>query len=179
MVVDSIRVNTQNYQRVLILKEKSADRSIPIWIGSSEAEAITLKIQGVTRPRPLSHDLIFSIISALTASIDYVILTNLKGETFFAKIVLNAGGKAIEVDSRPTDAIALAVKAGVPIYAEETLLDESGLVLDPETGRPLDGLEQAEGANKKIVSEDELKRLSAFKDFIDKTDLEDFGKGKK
>jgi bifunctional DNase/RNase len=178
LIVDSIRVNTQNYQRVLILKEKNAERSLPIWIGQAEADAIAIKIQGIAKSRPLSHDLMYSIISALTASLDYVLLNDIKGETFYAKIALNSGGKAVEIDCRPSDAIALAVRAGVPIYAEEAVMNESGMILDQETGKPALPTESKEGASEKKVSDDELKRLSAFRDFIDKADLDDLGKNK-
>jgi uncharacterized protein len=173
MVVESIRVSIQNYQRVIILKEKTGERCLPIWIGPTEADAIAMKIQGVTLQRPLTHDLMYSIISALTASVDFILLNDIEGDTFYAKIMLNANGKTIEIDSRPSDSIALAVRAGVQIYAEEAVLNNAGMILDKETGKPI----PPEAGGKKI-GEEELKRLSAFRDFIDKTDLDNLDKHK-
>jgi bifunctional DNase/RNase len=178
MVVDSIRVSLMNYQRVVILKEKASERYLPIWIGPAEADAIAVKVQGVSVPRPLTHDLLYSIIVALGASIYSVLLSDLKNDTFYAKIVFNAGDRKMEVDSRPSDALALAVRAGVPIYAEEAVLDKGGIILDKETGKPISPGKELEGANKKEVSEDELKKMSAFRDFIDKLDLNDLDKHK-
>ena len=178
MVIDSIRVSTMNYQRVVILKEKAAERYLPIWIGSAEADAIAVKLQGVNVPRPLTHDLLYSIIAALGASINFVLLSDLKNDTFYAKIVFNAGSRKLEVDSRPSDALALAVRAGVPIYADEAVLDKGAIMLDKETGKPISPGKELEGANEKEVSEDELKKMSAFRDFIDKLDLNDLDKHK-
>ncbi len=178
MVIDSIRVSTMNYQRVVVLKEKAADRYLPIWIGSAESDAIAVKLQGVIVPRPLTHDLLYSIIAALGVSINFVLLSDLKSDTFYAKIVFNTGSKKIEVDSRPSDALALAVRAGVPIYVEEAVLEKGAVMLDKETGKPISPGKELEGANGKEVSEDELRRMPAFRDFIDKLDLNDLDKHK-
>jgi bifunctional DNase/RNase len=178
MVVDSIRVSLMNYQRVVILKEKASERYLPIWIGPAEADAIAVKVQEVSVPRPLTHDLLYSIITALGASTNSVLLSDLKNDTFYAKIVLNSGDRKMEVDSRPSDALALAVRAGVPIYAEEAVLDKGGILLDKETGKPVSPGKELEGANEKEVSEDELKKMSAFRDFIDRLDLNDLDKHK-
>ena len=89
MTIDSIRVSLMNYQRVVILKEKMAERYLPIWIGPAEADAIAVKLQGVDVPRPLTHDLLHSVIDALGANINSIIVSELKGDTFFAKILLN------------------------------------------------------------------------------------------
>jgi hypothetical protein len=174
MTLDSIRVSLMNYQRVVILKEKIADRYLPIWIGPAEADAIAVKLQGVTVPRPLTHDLLHSVIDALGATINSVIISDLKSDTFYAKIILNVDGMQMEVDSRPSDALALAVRAEVPIYAEEAVLDKASILLDKETGKPLS--EQGETGGK--VSEEEMKRMSAFRDFINTLDLDDFDKRK-
>jgi bifunctional DNase/RNase len=178
MVIDSIRVSLMNYQRVVILKEKTADRYLPIWIGPSEADAIAVKLQGVSVPRPLTHDLLRSVIDTLGASINSIVVCDLKNDTFFAKIALDVDGGQIEVDSRPSDALALAVRVGAPIYVEELVLDKAGILLDKETGKPI--FEESEKIDKegKKVSEEELKRLSAFRDFIDTLDWEDFDKRK-
>ncbi len=180
MAIDSIRVSLMNYQRVVILKEKDAERYLPIWIGPAEADAIAVKLQGVTVPRPLTHDLLQSVIDSLGATVNSIIVSDLKNDTFYAKIILNVDGGAVEVDSRPSDALALAVRVGVPIYAEETVLSQAGIFLDKETGKPVTpekGGGKAEGGGKS-VSEEEMKRLSAFQDFINTLDLDDFDKRK-
>jgi len=179
MIIDSIRVSLMNYQRVVILKEKAADRYLPIWIGPAEADAIAVKLQDVTVPRPLTHDLLRSVIDALGATINSIIVSELKNDTFYAKIILNVDGGQMEVDSRPSDALALAVRAGVPIYAEEVVLDKAGILLDKETGKPVpQSKETGEAGEVKKVSEEELRRMSAFRDFIDSLDFDDFDKRK-
>ena len=182
MTIDSIRVSLMNYQRVVILEEKGTEdeevvkRYLPIWIGPAEADAIAVKLQSVTVPRPLTHDLLRSVIDALGATITSIIVSDLKNDTFYAKIILNVDGGQIEVDSRPSDALALAVRADAPIYAEEEVLDKAAILLDKETGKPIPS-EKGEAGGKR-VSEEELGRLSAFRDFIDTLDWEDFDKRK-
>jgi bifunctional DNase/RNase len=179
MTIDSIRVSLMNYQRVVILKEKDSDRYLPIWIGPAEADAIAVKLQDVTVPRPLTHDLLRSVIDALGATISSIIVSELKNDTFYAKIILSVDGGQMEVDSRPSDALALAVRADVPIYAEEVVLDKAGILLDKETGKPIpqEG-ETGEAGEGKKVSEEEIRKMSAFYDFINTLDLEDFDKRK-
>ncbi len=180
MTIDSIRVSLMNYQRVVILKEKMAERYLPIWIGPAEADAIAVKLQGVTVPRPLTHDLLNSVIDALGATINSIIVSDLNNDTFFAKIILKVDGGQVEVDSRPSDALALAVRAEAPIYVEETVLDKASILLDKETGKPIRE-EMGEGGvvgKGKKVSEEEMKQMSAFCDFINTLDLEDFDKRK-
>lgn len=178
MTIDSIRVSLMNYQRVVILKEKMADRYLPIWIGPAEADAIAAKLQGVSVPRPLTHDLLRSVIDALGASVHSVIVNDLKNDTFYAKITLDVDGGQMEVDSRPSDALALAVRVEAPVYVEESVLDKAGILLDKETGRPIS--EEGDRVDKggKKVSEEEMRKLSAFSDFIDTLDWEDFDKRK-
>ena len=159
MTIDSIRVSLMNYQRVVILKEKMARRYLPIWIGPAEADAIAVKLQGVNVPRPLTHDLLSSVIGSLGATIDSIIVNDLKSDTFYAKIILNIDGEQIEIDSRPSDALALAVRADVPIYADEAVLDKAGILLDEETGKPvLEEKEEVDVKDKK-VSKEEMKRM--------------------
>ena len=174
MIIDSIRVSLMNYQRVVILKEKVAERYLPIWIGPAEADAIAVKLQEVTVPRPLTHDLLHSVIDNLGATVNSIIISDLKSDTFYAKILLTVNGGQMEIDSRPSDAMALAVRAEVPIFAEEVVLDKAGILLDKETGKPV---LPVEGEGKK-VSEEELKRMSAFYDFINTLDMDDFDKRK-
>lgn len=178
MVVDSIRVSLMNYQRVVILKEKETNRYLPIWIGASEADAIAVKLQGVNVARPLTHDLIPTMVDALGAKINSIVVSDLKNDVFFAKIVLNVNGGQTEIDSRPSDAIALAVRVQVPIYAEETVLDRAGIWLDKETGKivPDEGDKPKEEGRK--PTEEEMKKMSAFYDFINTLDLDDFDKRK-
>lgn len=178
MTVDSIRVSLMNYQRVVILKEKASERYLPIWIGPAEADAIAVKLQGVNVPRPLTHDLLCSVIDALGATVHSIIVSDLKNDTFYAKIIVNVEGEQLEVDSRPSDALALAVRADVSIYVEEAVLDKAGILLDRETGKPITTEGEVVDADGTKVSEDELKKMSAFHDFINTLDLEDFDKRK-
>ncbi len=179
MTIDSIRVSLMNYQRVVILKEKLADRYLPIWIGPAEADAIAVKLQGVDVPRPLTHDLLRSVIDALGARVNSVVVSDLKNDTFYAKITLDVDGGQMEIDSRPSDALALAVRLEAPIYVDESVLDKAGILLDRETGKPVSEKEagKAESEGNK-VSEEEMKRMSAFRDFLDTLDLTDFDKRK-
>jgi len=167
-----------NYQRVVMLKEKATERYLPIWIGPAEADAIAVKLQGVTVPRPLTHDLLRTVINTLGATINSIIVSDLKNDTFFAKIIFDVDGGQMEVDSRPSDALALAVRAEVPIYAEEVVLDKASILLDKETGKPITQEKETGEADGKQVSEEELKQMSAFYDFINTLDLEDFNKRK-
>jgi bifunctional DNase/RNase len=177
MTIDSIRVSLMNYQRVVILKEKEAERYLPIWIGPAEADAIAVKLQDVKLPRPLTHDLLCSIIDALGANINFILVTELRNDTFYAKIMVNVGDNQLEIDSRPSDAIALAVRVKVPIYVEELVLDRAGIIFDRETGKPVPADSEASDRGGK-PDEEELRRLSAFTDFINTLDLGDLDKGK-
>lgn len=176
MTIDSIRVSLMNYQRVVILKEKEADRYLPIWIGPAEADAIAVKLQDVSVPRPLTHDLLGNVIGQLGGTVQSIIVHDLTNDTFFAKIILGVDGRTIEVDSRPSDAIALAVRAKVPIFAEEMVLSKAAIFLDKETGKPISTAETTPAGEPKPVDEAEIKRMSAFTDFIDTLDLGDLGK---
>jgi hypothetical protein len=180
MVVDSIRVSLMNYQRVVILKEKDTNRYLPIWIGAAEADAIAVKLQGVSVPRPLTHDLLQSMVGALGAKIQSIVVNDLKNDTFFAKIMLAVDGNQMEIDSRPSDAIALAVRAQAPIFADESVLERAGIWLDKETGKLLpDETEPQKKTEGKKVNEEEMKKkASAFYDFINTMDLDDFDKRK-
>ncbi len=178
MAIDSIRVSLMNYQRVVILKEKAAERYLPIWIGPSEADAIAVKLQGASVPRPLTHDLLHSVIDALGATLDSIIVSDLKNDTFYAKLILNVDGAQLEIDCRPSDALALAVRVEAPVYTEEIVLEKAGILLDKETGKPLSSEGDTAEAEGKQPSEEELRKMSAFHDFINTLDLEDFDKRK-
>jgi bifunctional DNase/RNase len=112
VLIDSIRVSLMNYQRVVILKERGAERYLPIWIGSPEADAIAVRLQDVSVPRPLTHDLLGSVINTLGAEVDRVVVTDLNADTFYAKLVLRTPNGESLVDCRPSDAIAIAVRGG-------------------------------------------------------------------
>ncbi len=178
MTIDSIRVSLMNYQRVVILKETMTDRYLPIWIGPAEADAIAVKLQGVSVPRPLTHDLLSSVIDALGASVNSIVVSDLQNDTFYAKIILNIDGGQMEVDSRPSDALALAVRLEAPIYVEESVLDKAGILLDKETGKPIAEEQDVTDKKGKKVSEEEMKKMSAFRDFLDTLDMDDFDKRK-
>ena len=174
MSIEGIRVSLMNYQRVVILKEKDADRYLPIWIGPAEADAIAVRLQEVAVARPLTHDLLRSVLDALGATVEYILVNDLANDTFFARIMLQVDGKSLEIDSRPSDAIALAVRAQVPIFADETVLEKAGVKLDQE-GQPLESLTGGPEPTKE-VSPEELEKLSPFRDVIEGLDLEDFEK---
>ena len=178
MTIDSIRVSPMNYQRVVILKEKDADRYLPIWIGPAEADAIAVKLQDLSVPRPLTHDLLRTVIDTLGGSVKHILVSDLQNDTFYAKITIQANGVSKEIDCRPSDAVALAVRAQVPIFVEESVMDKAGILLDKETGKPIipEEREAQQRDQPPEVKEEELRRMSAFTDFIDTLDLEDFGK---
>ena len=177
MVVESVRVNLQTYQRVVVLKEKGADRYLPIWIGNNEADAIVIQLQNVPVPRPQTHDLLKAVVANLGGKVSRIVVTDLADDVFFATISIELGGRQFDVDSRPSDAIALAVRVQAPIFAEDKVLEKAGVALDTETAEG--GESEEKPAGQKEVKEDELKKLSAFRDFINTLDLDDLGKAGK
>lgn len=155
MVVESVRVHMLSSQHVVILKQSERDRYLPIWIGPSEANAIAMRLQGLSAERPLTHDLLVSVLAALGASISRVVVTHVIDGTFHARLYLeNASGDESEVDSRTSDAIAVAVRTGSPIYVDERVLDEAGV--EPDASE--------EG-------EDE-ERLAVFREFVNSLDVD-------
>ena len=177
MAIDSIRVSLMNYQRVVILKQKDGDKYLPIWIGPHEADAIAVKLRDVSVARPMTHDLMGEIIAAMGASLRHIVVTDLQDDTFYAKLTLDANGGSLEVDSRPSDAIALAVRTKVPIYVEEAVLDKAGIELDKETEQALAEGDKQGAPEGKAMEEDELRKMSAFKDFIEGLNLDDLERG--
>jgi hypothetical protein len=174
MVIDSIRVSIVNYQqRVVILRVKETSRYLPIWIGPSEADSIALKLQDVVVPRPLTHDLLRSVITTLGAVVSRIVVSDLNDDTFYAKIILQVNETTMEIDSRPSDAIALAVRTDAPIFAYDAVIEKAGVEMDGE-GRPLP--RDDDERNSRPVREEELKSLSAFTDFIETLNLDDLGK---
>ncbi|MCL0037068.1 bifunctional nuclease family protein [Dehalococcoidia bacterium] len=135
MSVESIRA--KNHQRVVILREKDTQRCLPIWVEPAQADAITSKLEGVISPRPLTHDVMESIITKLGARVNSVVVNDLQNDTFYARLILDVKGQLLEVDSRPSDAMAIAIRTDAPIYVEEGVLDRAGILIDSETGEPI------------------------------------------
>jgi uncharacterized protein len=174
MVVESVRVHMLSSRHVVILKETERERYLPIWIGPWEASAIAMKLQGLAPERPLTHDLFATALEELGVRIDRVVISALAEETFHARLFLEFAGREVEVDSRPSDALALAVRSGVRIYAAEEVLDQAGLGGDGgigeegEEGEPGAALEST---GEKIVDP----RLDVFRDFVNSLDIEGGG----
>ena len=179
MVIDSIRVSLVNYQRVVILKQKDLGRYLPIWIGPAEADAIAVRLQDISAPRPLTHDLLQSVILELGAKVECVVVSGLDHDTFFAQIHLSVGDETLEIDSRPSDALALAVRAEVPVYVEDDVLERAGVELDGDGGAIV-GNEESKARLEATapLDESELQNLSAFQEFVDSLDMDDIGGGK-
>jgi bifunctional DNase/RNase len=160
VTIDSIRVSLMSQHRVVILKD--SESVLPaIWIGAWPTPSI--EVQGVEVARPFTHDLLKSAIHQLGAKIKSVLINDLHNEVFYAQIILDVNGHRMEIDSRPSDALALAVRAKVPIYVNETVMDKAAIT--PEE-------DMSEG-----VSDDKLKS-SPFRDLIDGLNLDDFGEEK-
>jgi bifunctional DNase/RNase len=154
--VDSIRASLMSEHRVVILKDLETERFLPIWIGRYEAEAIAIRLQNIDVPRPLTHDLLRNAIGELGGKISHILVNDLRNDTFYAKISVSLNGQTVEIDSRPSDAIALAVRSGATIYVEEDVMARAGIVPEDDVTESAD--------------EDEL---SVFRDFIDTLDLDD------
>src|SRR5438105_52149 len=171
MTVESVRINLATQQRVVILKSTKQERYLFIWIAHPEAYAIAVELQGTTSPRPLTHDLLKNVITELGAKIVSIVISDLIDEIYYARIVLDVAGRHVEVDSRPSDAIALAVRAKTPIYVEESVLDRAGVALEQ-------GEEQQSSKSKSESKQDtESDNLDAYRDFINSLDaLDEFGK---
>ncbi len=175
-VVESIRVSLVTQQRVVFLKEVSGERHLPIWIGPFEAEAIALELQSLPARRPLPYDLLKTIILDLGARVNRIEVTDLTDDVFYAKIVLEANGRQLPIDSRPSDAIALGVRTKVPILIAESVFDKAGVVLGADEEEDESEGEIAEGVPSAPINEE---KLSAFRDFINSLDIDDLGKGTK
>jgi uncharacterized protein len=166
MVVESVRVHMLSSQHVVILKESDRDRYLPIWIGPWEANAIAMRLQGLTPERPLTHDLFATALEELGVHIQQVVIADLADETFHARLFLETNGRTIEVDSRPSDALALAVRAGVRIFAAEAVLNRAAV--EPESRSP--GSLELTGELGPMGLVDP--RLDVFRDFVNSLDAE-------
>jgi bifunctional DNase/RNase len=161
VVIDSIRVSLMSQHRVVILKEANAERFLSIWIGPYEAEAITVSLQELEVSRPLTHDLLRNLLAALGVEVKRVDITELRDDVFHANIILNANGRELSIDSRPSDALALAVRVHVPIFVSEAVMEEAATVPEKEVS----GEEDKEEASQE--------RLEVFKDFLEGLDMDD------
>jgi bifunctional DNase/RNase len=160
MHLAAVRVEMATNTPILLLQETGdGHRTLPIYIGPSEAQAIAQALQRVVTPRPMTHDLMRDLLTDLEATVDFVVITELRDRTFYAEIRLTSGGRQHSVSARPSDAVALAVRTSSTIFAEEALLDAEGVVLQAED-------EAVEGETDDLVSQ--------FKEFIDGISPEDF-----
>jgi len=168
--IDSIRVHLMTPQRLVVLKQVASERYLPIWVGPYEAEAITVALQEVEMARPLTHDLLKNVFQAFNARIKRVEIVKLQEDIFYGNIVADVDRREIHVDSRPSDAIAIAVRAHVPILVHPSVMDAAGIV--PEQDMPESAPLTKKDASAPLVEEGS-DRLSIFKDFIDKLDIDD------
>jgi hypothetical protein len=158
MVIYGVSFDMVGKQPIVLLKTIDGNKFLPIWIGHPEAAAILMKLQGATTPRPMTHDLIGEMINELDAQCARVSVTELKDNTFFASITLRVNGQEVEIDSRPSDALAVAVRTSAPIFAAEDVIQESAIEFEHET-------------------EDTEEVVDQFKRFLDDVTPEDFASG--
>lgn len=155
MEVLGVRVELPSNQPIVLLREQDGERHLPIWIGGAEATAIATALEGVTPPRPLTHDLMRAVLDAVGASATRVVITEMRDSVFYADLALDISGREVHVSSRPSDAIALAVRTGTPVYALESVLEDAGVVFEEEG------------------SEDE-EEVARFRKFLEEATIEDF-----
>jgi bifunctional DNase/RNase len=173
-MIDSIRVSLMSQQRIVILREKNAERYLPIWIGVYEAESITIALQEVEVARPLTHDLMTNLFRQLDAHILRVEVVSLKDDTFFGNIVVEKDGQSLNIDSRPSDALAIAVRAHVPVLVSRSVMDTAGIVPEEDIQEKVDQAEapKAEGGGRGEEEGSGDERLSIFSDFLERLDLD-------
>ena len=167
--IDSVRVHLMTPQRLVILKQANSERYLPIWVGPYEAEAITVALQEVEMSRPLTHDLLKSVFTAFDAQVKRIEIVKLLNDIFYANIVAEVGGREIQIDARPSDAIALSVRAHVPILVHQSVMDEAGIMPDEDMSEDRETPQRSEPAP---LSEEGTERLSIFEDFLGKLDLD-------
>jgi bifunctional DNase/RNase len=163
VTVDSIRVSLISQHRVVVLREVDSDRYLPIWIGPFEADAITIALQGVDIPRPLTHDLLKRVIDEVGGNVSHIFVSDLRDDTFYARIVMDVNGRHAEIDSRPSDAIALAVRAKVPVYVVEDVMERAG-VEPSEHEEPV--------GEEAVLTPEEEEKLDIFREFVETLDLD-------
>lgn len=167
--IDSVRVHLMTPNRLVVLKQVNSERYLPIWVGPYEAEAITIALQEVEMSRPLTHDLLKNVFNSLNARVIRVEIVKLENDTFFGTIVAEMDGKEIRVDSRSSDAIALAVRAHVSILVHASVMDQASIV--PEEDIPEEGSRSGRGEPAPL-SKEGAERLSVFENFFDKIDFD-------
>jgi bifunctional DNase/RNase len=170
VVIDSIRVHLMAPQRVLVLKQVNAARYLTIWVGPYEAEAITIALQEVEVARPLTHDLLKNIFTTFNARITRIEIVKLENDIFYGNIIAETEMGEMRIDSRPSDAIAIAVRAHVPILVHMDVMDAAGM--SPEQDMPAEPTAPEQKESPAPLSDDANDRLSVFKDFIDKLDID-------
>jgi bifunctional DNase/RNase len=170
VVIDSIRVHLMAPQRVLVLKQVNAARYLTIWVGPYEAEAITIALQEVEVARPLTHDLLKNIFTSFNARITRIEIVKLEKDIFYGNIVADTDAGEIRIDSRPSDAIAIAVRTHVPILVHMDVMEEAGM--SPEQDMPAEPTPPPQREAPAPLSDEANDRLSIFKDFIDKLDID-------
>ena len=176
LVVESLKINNVG-QRVVILKQESGSMYLAIWIATAEADSIAIRLQKIDIPRPLTHDLLCNSISKLDGNIEKVIISDIKNDTFYAKIIVYRSGKIIELDSRPSDAISIALQANVHIYCEESVLEKAGFKkkeIDDDLSKDKTNKKKSKEMNSRLpLGEKERKSLSVFESFIDTLDIDE------
>ena len=167
--IDSVRVHLMTPQRLVVLKQIGSERYLPIWVGPYEAEAITVALQEVEMIRPLTHDLLKNVFGAFNARIKRIEIIKLQNEIFYGSIVAEVDGREVNVDSRPSDAIALSVRAHVPILVHYSVMEEAGIVPEQDVSEESEEIEKTEPAP---LSEEGTERLSVFEDFLEKLEFD-------
>ena len=167
--IDSVRVHLMTPNRLVVLKQVNAERYLPIWVGPYEAEAITIALQEVEMSRPLTHDLLKNVFNALNARIVRVEVIKLENDTYFGTIVADVSGSEVRVDSRSSDAIALAVRAHVPILVHPSVMEQASI--SPEQDMP-EQTAEPEKSEPAPLTKEGVERLSVFENFLDKLDFD-------
>jgi bifunctional DNase/RNase len=175
-VVDSVRISLTNAQRIIMLKQVDAERYLPIWIGPYEAESITIALQEIEVSRPQTHDLIRNILTAMDARLSRIEIISLKEDVYYGRLVIEAPEKTLQVDARPSDAIALAVRYHAPIQVVAAILEKAGI--HPERDLLIDEIleESSPTPGELGAKPDDTKdnsRLSVFEDFLEGLDIDD------
>jgi bifunctional DNase/RNase len=173
VMIDSIRVSLTNQQRIVLLRELDSEHFLPIWIGPYEAESITIALQEIEIARPQTHDLLIRALDQLKARLIRVEIVALRGDVFYGNLVIEANKETIYVDSRPSDSIALAVRAHVPILVSKEILTTAGVT--PERDIQNDTEDEAQSVLDMEEGKASKKRLSVFEDFLQNAHLDDEG----
>ena len=171
VIIESLRVSLTNQHRIVVLRERDGERHLPIWIGQFEAESITLALQEIEVARPQTHDLLRNAIHALNGRLVRIEIVSLRDDVFYGNLIIEVNGETVHVDSRPSDAIALAIRCRVPILVSPEILDVAGFIPEQEIDANADQ-DEAETPNDEPAEENE-ERLSVFEDFLESLDKGD------